>query len=1045
MKQKFLNSLRLRLCALVALVLCSAGTAWGEDVAYTLSFSKLTSGTNYNSYTAAHEITCNNVGWSVMGNQSVGDNIRVGGKTTTATDRTLTSKAVLSSTKAIGKVVINHAGTGNGKDSKITINSITVEGSTNSSFSNSIKKTISSPSVSSTGALEFIPDEDWAMGSYFKVTVNYQITGQNNCYLTINNIVFYESNGTPTVATPTFSPAAGTYTTAQNVTISTTPSDADIYYTTNGSVPSATNGTKYTGAISVNSKTTIKAIAIKGNYNNSNVAEAEYNIVTIEHAGTETDPYSVADARSAIDASTGMQNVYATGIVSAIPTAYSTEYSNITFNFVDNEGDNVFLQAYRCGGDDAAEVQVGDVVIVYGNLKKHGDTYEFDEGCSLVSLIHPSVAVETPAFSLESGIFEDEQTVTISCATSGARIYYTTDGSDPTNGSSLYEAPITINSNTVLKAIALLDNDYSIVKSATYYFPEKKTVAEALSIIDALTDNETTEWIFDISGTVSTAGTLSSGTITYKISDDVSSDELTVYKGKGLNNEAFTSADDIKVGDDVTVRGKLKKYVKNNIITPEIDQGNFLHDWNRPEPPVVNPTVNVGTLTNITAVEMWYFEANSVIDIEDGDNVAAGTEVFVSPIAAEGFTVESITVIDENNQELELTENSGSWSFVIQNSSVTISVTGVESSVTPTGDPTLTNANIVAAGTAASGYTTWTITDTNNKTWEAYAIKNKHSNVTSDYHFLQIKKYASNTAYYIQVPEYGTKITKLEMTVSATSQPMDGGGNGTTLFFSADNKTSATGDGVASGTGQKKVTIDCSSLNLNTGYITAAGAVRIWDVNVTYEEGETATITISADCYGDDDGTKYYATYSNESAFVVPEDLKVAEIELQEDGTFFVEFYKPGVAVPANTGVMVSAEVPGEYTVVLSNEDGESVFGEDNCLRPTGNSGITAGAMATADSGCTFYRLTMHNETEIGFWWGADKGAAFALGANKAYMAVPKSNLVKGFALSDFVNGIKAVETQKAESNVIYNLAGQRVSKMQKGLYIVNGKKMFNK
>ena len=52
---------------------------------------------------------------------------------------------------------------------------------------------------------------------------------------------------------------------------------------------------------------------------------------------------------------------------------------------------------------------------------------------------------------------------------------------------------------------------------------------------------------------------------------------------------------------------------------------------------------------------------------------------------------------------------------------------------------TLTNAKIVAAGDAASGYKSWTITDDNNKTWNAYAIKNKHSNATSSYHYLQIK------------------------------------------------------------------------------------------------------------------------------------------------------------------------------------------------------------------------------------------------------------------------------------------------------------------
>jgi len=156
---------------------------------------------------------------------------------------------------------------------------------------------------------------------------------------------------------------------------------------------------------------------------------------------------------------------------------------------------------------------------------------------------------------------------------------------------------------------------------------------------------------------------------------------------------------------------------------------------------------------------------------------------------------------------------------------------------------TLSNANILAAGNGANGYQSWTITDGSSREWNAYAIKNQHSNKTSSYHYLQIKKYASGTAYYVQVPTLGTKITSITMTVSNTSQPMTGGGNSATLFFSSSNSTSATGTGVASGTGTSSVTIDCSSLNLNTGYITADAAVRIWDITVTYTTSSATTTT----------------------------------------------------------------------------------------------------------------------------------------------------------------------------------------------------------
>ena len=155
---------------------------------------------------------------------------------------------------------------------------------------------------------------------------------------------------------------------------------------------------------------------------------------------------------------------------------------------------------------------------------------------------------------------------------------------------------------------------------------------------------------------------------------------------------------------------------------------------------------------------------------------------------------------------------------------------------------TLSNANIVSMGTGSTSYKTYTAT-IDGYSWGAYAIKNYHSKATKTYHFLQIKKYDSTNsiAHYIQLPTFAGAITSIKMTVSGTSQTMSGGGNTATLYFSSSNSTSATGTGVASGSGASSVTIDCSSLSLKTGYITASGAVRIWDITVTYETGSTGT------------------------------------------------------------------------------------------------------------------------------------------------------------------------------------------------------------
>ena len=203
--------------------------------------------------------------------------------------------------------------------------------------------------------------------------------------------------GASSCATPTFTPAAGVYTSAQSVTIGCETAGATIYYTTDGTTPT-TSSSVYSTAIPVSTTTTIKAMAAKAGNSNSDVATATYAI--LGHAGTEADPYTVADARAAIDANAGLTDVYATGIVSEIVTAYSSEYKNITFNIsTDGETTSDQLQAFRCEGienvTDASKVQVGDIVVIKGNLTKYNSTYEFAQGNQLISLQHSQKATPT--------------------------------------------------------------------------------------------------------------------------------------------------------------------------------------------------------------------------------------------------------------------------------------------------------------------------------------------------------------------------------------------------------------------------------------------------------------------------------------------------------------------------------------------------------------------------------------------------------------------------------------------------------------------------
>lgn len=261
---------RFSLASLICLCMLTVGVGnvWGAD--YTCTFTKLTSGSEISSYTNSHTFTSGSVTWTVYGNQSVDDSdIRVGGKNTTNTDRTLTSGKISIS---VSKFTINHLGTGNGKSSSITINSIKLEVANNSSFTGADVITKSSPSVGSSGSLEYIPTSgtSWAANSYYRVTVNYNITGSNNCYIKIGSFVCKEASSCTSIS-PSLSYAGGTSltvgATSGSPTITGNTGSGTVTYSSNNtSVATVNSSTGVVTAVAAGNATITASIAAKGVY-----------------------------------------------------------------------------------------------------------------------------------------------------------------------------------------------------------------------------------------------------------------------------------------------------------------------------------------------------------------------------------------------------------------------------------------------------------------------------------------------------------------------------------------------------------------------------------------------------------------------------------------------------------------------------------------------------------------------------------------------------------------------------------------------------------
>ncbi len=351
----------------------------------------------------------------------------------------------------------------------------------------------------------------------------------------------------------TFAPAAGTYLSAQTVTLTNADANAKIYYTTDGSAPSSSS-TLYAGPIQVSVSETINAVAIDPTLQNSNVGTAAYVIQNggnsinfgsgfSSTAGLTLNGSAVADNDTRLQLTNGglsqagsvfwnapinvqafttnfefqLSSAQGNGFTFTIqnvgPTALGGEsaglgYQNIPssvavkFNFYnyENEGSDstgvytdgqppllptvdISPSGIQLASGDSIQAKITydgttltlnllDLVtndtftmsqainipqIVGGNTAYvgfTGGTGGLSASQKIISWIYSTQAVP-PTFAPTAGTYSTAQNVSLSSATSDAKIYYTTDGSTPTASSNAYSGPIAVSSSETINSIAI--------------------------------------------------------------------------------------------------------------------------------------------------------------------------------------------------------------------------------------------------------------------------------------------------------------------------------------------------------------------------------------------------------------------------------------------------------------------------------------------------------------------------------------------------------------------------------------------------------------
>lgn len=223
--------------------------------------------------------------------------------------------------------------------------------------------------------------------------------------------------------------------------------------------------------------------------------------------GSESNPYTVAEAIALIKAGTAPSTaVCVKGKITAV-TFFNETYSSLSYNIAD-EGSSDVIEVYSGKGKDGAnfsskdDLKVGQTVVVKGIVK----AFTKNDG-TIVNEI-------------------DKNSTIISIENTG-----TTTPDTPATGKGSLSDPY--------------------------------NVAEAIAAIKAGTAPTTQVYL---TGTISDVAFYNENykSITYYISDDGKGKDMQVYSGKGLNGADFASKEDLKVGQKVTILGKIMKFTDKN-------------------------------------------------------------------------------------------------------------------------------------------------------------------------------------------------------------------------------------------------------------------------------------------------------------------------------------------------------------------------------------------------------------------------------------------------------------------------------------------------
>ncbi len=740
-----------------------------------------------------------------------------------------------------------------------------------------------------------------------------------------------------------------------------------------------------------------------------------------------------------------LSNVKFDGVNTVTPTPGKTwakdAYYKFTFNVTVSGSSNkyigfnkvVFYKAQEAGEKKDATVTIGSESIEIG-----GTTEVTSDG--------PAVTLTT-----EDETVSINGTTITGVAEGEATIVATWEGNDQFNeGSTTF-------------VVTVIDPNAPGTKNNPY------TVAQAIAFINELGENVLSEDEVYVKGIVSKVDKLNYNKIVYWISDDgTTTGQMEVYNGLGLNGADFTAVTNLTVGDQVTVCGKVKLFKNNSGTIPEFDTGSKIVEIvknTKVDPELAFDKTSIDVEKGVEFTEPTLTNPHNLTVTYSSDEETVATVASDGKLTIVGAGTARITASFAGNDEY----NAGTASYLVKVTdpnvlggknnpyTVTQALAAIDDNTGVTGVYVQgIVSEIVTAYNSQYGNISYNISVDGSTTADqllAYRGKSYNGdNFTSsdDIRVDDIVVVYGNLTKYNDTYELAAdnQLYKLERPVSQETRIV---ASDVTLEYDATS-------------GEIEYTIE----NPQTGVSINAELDESCDWISDIQVGETITFTTTANEGEADRSATITLSYSGaeDKVVTITQSYKMIAVEADDSKTTFY-FTNNKWGIPTTRAVEEKSFNADGYTITLGNgytyyPQNYLMLGKTNAyltlpafsfpvskIKVVGRDGASTSvvqniyvgdaAVSTATTGAqgtNTYEIASENQAA---------GTVYTLKVTSNHNTqITQIIVYKGEESGTISTGINSVE-QTIGDAAIYNLNGVRVNKVQKGVYVVNGKKVVIK